>query len=133
MTLSTLRTMNVQMDDLRDSLSIRPGAAQAGADATAAKASPPHGAPGTTGAAQPPPAAGVDPMKWWGALTKQFTELASAAVQDSTKHATPPSAKAHARGVAQGASATGSPLKKVAPARKAAAPRRKRGAATGTP
>jgi hypothetical protein len=29
----------------------------------------------------------VDPMQWWGALTKQFTQLAATAMKDSTTDA----------------------------------------------
>src|SRR5581483_3014158 len=36
----------------------------------------------------PPAAAGVvDPMQWWGALTKQFTQLAATAMKDSAADA----------------------------------------------
>jgi len=74
MTLSTLKTMNVQMEDLRDSLKIpTPAAAAAKADGAASAS-----------------AGGADPMQWWGALTRQFTELAATAMKD---HATPPAAK----------------------------------------
>lgn len=70
MTLSTLKTMNVQMGDLRESLQIKvptmPAAAAPAADAAA---------PSIPGV--------VDPMQWWGALTKQFTELATTAMKDT--------------------------------------------------
>jgi hypothetical protein len=94
MTLSTLKTMNVQMETLRDSLQIRvPDAAPTPpvpAPEPAAAAAP---APEPQAAAEPPaapaaapavaPASGVvDPMQWWGALTKQFTELATTAMKD---------------------------------------------------
>jgi hypothetical protein len=93
MTLSTLKTMNVQMDDLRDSLKIRmPGTEKAAP--TAEKAEPPPTQPaekstarkttGTKGAEATPP---VDPMQWWGALTKQFTQLATAAMKDTATDA----------------------------------------------
>jgi hypothetical protein len=90
MTLSTLKTMNVQMDDLRESMMLRtPGAAAAAAPQTPAetasrraKASPRKA---TGKAAEPPPA--VDPMQWWGALTKQFTQLAATAMKDSATDA----------------------------------------------
>ena len=92
MTLSTLKTMNVQMDDLRESLKIRmPGdagtEAPAGAPATSAAAADragktaPRKADGSTAKSDPAPA--VDPMQWWGALTKQFTELATTAMKDT--------------------------------------------------
>jgi hypothetical protein len=63
MTLSTLKTMNVQMEDLRDSLKINVPTAR------------------TEEAPSAGPAA-ADPMQWWGALTKQFTELAANAMKD---------------------------------------------------
>jgi hypothetical protein len=31
-----------------------------------------------------PPKPAVDPMQWWGALTQQFTDLATRAMQDSS-------------------------------------------------
>ena len=78
MTLSTLKTMNVQMDGLRESLQIRmPVAAAALPAATATVVEP----PAEPAAAATPGA--VDPMQWWGALTKQFTELATTAMKDS--------------------------------------------------
>jgi hypothetical protein len=76
MTLSTLKTMNVQMGDLRESLKIRP---------------PAEGAkPAGKQASMPAPSAAtpaVDPMQWWGALTKQFTQLAASAMKDSATDA----------------------------------------------
>jgi hypothetical protein len=89
MTLTTLKTMNVKMGDLRDALKIRlpdpPAAAPAPAPAPAAAAKPPAAAPapGATGAPGDKPAAGaVDPMQWWSALTQQFGQLAAQAMQD---------------------------------------------------
>jgi len=73
MTLSTLKTMNVQMTDLRESLQLKvPPSPAAATDATVA--------------ADPP--AAVDPMQWWGALTQQFTQLATAALKDGAGGAT---------------------------------------------
>jgi hypothetical protein len=106
MTLSTLKTMNVQMDDLRESLKIRlpetrraaPVAAPEPApqpapapEAAAPKAeSKPAPQPEAKTAAAPAattPAGMVDPMQWWGALTKQFTQLATTAMKDSATDA----------------------------------------------
>ena len=88
MTLSTLKTMNVQMEDLRDSLTARPAAspaAEPAADpAPARKPDAKARAKNDTAAANP---AAVDPMQWWGALTKQFTELAATAMKDSASDA----------------------------------------------
>ena len=83
MTLSTLKTMNVQMDDLRESMKIKmPAAAQA-----APKAEPAPEPKAELEAAAAPEAAStpgaVDPMQWWSALTKQFTELATTAMKDT--------------------------------------------------
>ncbi len=104
MTLSTLKTMNVQMGDLRDSLKIpmpgmpsmlgmpaaepepeveaepEPEPVRKAASKPAAKASPASSAPAAVPAA-------VDPMQWWGALTKQFTELATTAMKDNAADA----------------------------------------------
>ncbi|MES1163970.1 MAG: hypothetical protein ABUL50_13005, partial [Rhizobacter sp.] len=60
---------------LRDSLKIRvPGF----------DAPEPAAAPAEPAAAAAPDAPGVvDPMQWWGALTQQFTELATTALKDT--------------------------------------------------
>ncbi|HMN75140.1 MAG TPA: hypothetical protein PKC97_03665 [Burkholderiaceae bacterium] len=95
MTLSTLKTMNVQMDALRDSMLLKMPAEAPPAAPVEAKADPvrapaaspeakPQPAPQGASKAAPEPAAApgvVDPLQWWGALTKQFTELASAALE----------------------------------------------------
>jgi hypothetical protein len=90
MTLSTLKTMNVQMDDLRDSLKIR----MPGTDTAADKAEAPTPPAAKTAAKKTSRSAKadtgtspVDPMQWWGALTKQFTELATAAMKDTAADA----------------------------------------------
>jgi hypothetical protein len=120
MTLSTLKTMNVQMEDLRDSLQIRmptaaptvpaapepakarvqeasqesedepaEAASPAAADDSTASATPT--ATSKAGNAQKPGANGaagvVDPLQWWGALTKQFAELATTAMKDTSTDA----------------------------------------------
>ena len=85
MTLSTLKTMNVQMDDLRESLTLRMPEAAAPAAAAAAKRAKPATKKAAAKAAEAPQA--VDPMQWWGALTKQFTELAATAMKDGATDA----------------------------------------------
>ncbi|WP_280153639.1 PhaM family polyhydroxyalkanoate granule multifunctional regulatory protein [Piscinibacter sp. XHJ-5] len=99
MTLSTLKTMNVQMDDLRESLKIRiPGTADTPAPSAPPPAPPaepakpaatPKSARKTAGAtaSEAAAAAAVDPMQWWGALTKQFTQLAASAMKDTATDA----------------------------------------------
>ncbi len=92
MTLTTLQTMNVQMSDLRDSLTVRMPA-MAAAHSAASAAMPPEteeedeaatsDAEADTDAASPADAKpAVDPMQWWGALTQQFSELATKAIQE---------------------------------------------------
>jgi hypothetical protein len=89
MTLSTLKTMNVQMTDLRESLKIKDPADAPAADAApaAAQKSPARKSGRATAAAATAPAGVVDPMQWWGALTKQFTQLAATAMKDSATDA----------------------------------------------
>ncbi|MEP7298530.1 MAG: PhaM family polyhydroxyalkanoate granule multifunctional regulatory protein [Burkholderiales bacterium] len=72
MTLSTLKTMNVQMEGLRDTLKVRMPEPEPVAEEPAVEPAP--AAPVAPGA--------VDPMQWWGALTKQFTELATSAMKE---------------------------------------------------
>jgi hypothetical protein len=90
MTLSTLQTMNLPMADLRDALAIKPdapkaalaaGAALAPAPAARKKAAAPKRHTNGDGERPAAPAA-VDPMQWWGALTQQFTEIATKALKD---------------------------------------------------
>ena len=92
MTLSTLKTMNVSVGELRDSLTLRPPPPADPADAAPAttpkktrqkKPTRFAAAPGTAA----PQAGVVDPMQWWGALTKQFTQLAASAMKDSASDA----------------------------------------------
>ncbi|MEP7057150.1 MAG: hypothetical protein ABI809_05200, partial [Caldimonas sp.] len=73
----------------------------------------------------------VDPLQWWGALTKQFSELAANAIKDTTTDA----AKSLAGNVMkQSINAAGETLQKAIPkatdaVRKAKAAPRKRAAA----
>ncbi len=80
MTLSTLKTMNVPLTALRDSLKVaEPDSPPTMAFET--KKAPSHGNRKASPAEAATPA--VDPMQWWGALTKQFTQLATTAMKDS--------------------------------------------------
>jgi hypothetical protein len=80
MTLSTLKTMNVPLAELRESLKVRMPQAEAEPATPVRKRA--ARTPATAGAAAPV-AGAVDPMQWWGALTKQFTQLAATAMKDS--------------------------------------------------
>ncbi|HEY2558513.1 MAG TPA: PhaM family polyhydroxyalkanoate granule multifunctional regulatory protein [Caldimonas sp.] len=103
MTLSTLKSMNVPMADLTESLRIKPARAKEAMPA-AAKA---DGA--RKDAAKSAPA--VDPMQWWGALTNQFAQLATSAMKDTATDA----AKALAGGmVKQSLDVAGQAMKTVA-------------------
>jgi hypothetical protein len=127
MTLSTLQTMNLPLTDLRDALSIKTAAAPpASASPLPAPAPPPPPVPEPAPEARPaaPAAGSVDPMQWWGALTKQFSEIASQALKETGMTTSMPTAAATkpARRPAKAAPA------KKAPARKpAAAPRKRSG------
>ncbi len=118
MTLSTLKTMNLSFGDLTESLKIRmPEAAETPAPRAAASepaSAPQAAAPSKPRAAAKPaevPAGVVDPMQWWGALTKQFTELAANAMKDSATDAAKNLAGAM---VKQSFDAAGETLKKAA-------------------
>ena len=91
MTLSTLKTMNVQMDDLRESLKIRVPSATPEPDEApgpgATKSASPRPKARKAAAPAAPAMPAVDPMQWWGALTKQFTQLATTAMKDSASDA----------------------------------------------
>jgi hypothetical protein len=128
MTLSTLKTMNVQMTDLRESMKIKlpqqpaAGAADAGGEAQEPAAKKPARKAAAKAAAAPATGTGsvVDPMQWWGALTKQFTTLATEAMKDGATDAAKNLAGAM---VKQSFDAAGDTLRKAAgtPARVAKA------------
>ena len=149
MTLSTLKTMNVQMDGLRESMQIRmppvtPTTTPAPAPrATAQPVPEPEAQPEAqseaipaAAGATPTTAGAVDPMQWWGALTQQFAELATGAMKDTSGDAartlagamvkqTLDSAGAAVKSV-QKAAATPAPQRKPAPAKAAKAAIRRR-------
>jgi hypothetical protein len=96
MTLSTLQGMNVNMADLAKAFTASAPTRAAPAAATTAPAAPVHRpepepaasaqAPDADDAAAPEAKAAakpaVDPMQWWGSLTEQFQNIASAALKD---------------------------------------------------
>ena len=99
MTLSALKTMNVQAADLAEAFKMRtPEAPDPAPAASAPPASPQGAAPTRAGKARkatagagtsvnPAPAASpgmVDPVQWWNALTQQFTQIATTAMQDGS-------------------------------------------------
>jgi hypothetical protein len=157
MTLSTLQTMNVQMNDLRDAMKVAPVASMtSAAGAAASSVAQSLGAEGLMSAARsamvgarapaeepvaaapapapaPTPASArartkkpegggkaaaeaaaamsaVDPMQWWGALTKQFAQIATSAMKDTATDAAKSFAGAMMK---QGVDAAGGALKKA--------------------
>ncbi|MDO9404348.1 MAG: hypothetical protein Q7T87_09970 [Polaromonas sp.] len=152
MTLSTLRGMNVRMEDIasaftKQAAAMAPAAAPAPAPAPAAAAAAPEpepeeieeeedeapeeAAPASKKARARPASAGgkagaaagvVDPMQWWGSLTEQFQQIASSALQDAAQLKVPAMAQPLADAVGK---AMGKPAaaKKGAAASKSAASR----------
>lgn len=153
MTLSTLKTMNVQMGDLRESLKIRmpafdaalsPKPAQASANAPTEAA--PAGGQLDAVAAEPAKAtakvkakstaattggatAAVDPTQWWNALAGQFAQIAGNAMKN-----VPVAAKAETSGApTKATSGSARPAAKSAAAPRKKSPARPRKAATRRP
>ncbi|MDM0010947.1 hypothetical protein QTH87_00720 [Variovorax sp. J22P168] len=164
MTLSTLRGMNVRMEDLTSAFTraaAAPTAApaapaapapayraapepqpapepepdsepevDAGPEAESADASPQRAKAGAAAAADGPGV--VDPLQWWGALTQQFQQIASAALQDAAHLKVPAMAQASAASSKEPAARKAPAAKKKkagssssAPAARRAAPARK--------
>ena len=79
MTLTALRGMNVNMNEMAQAFTARmPGAAPAPEPAAKPQAAPDSSAKAAEGAAA------IDPMQWWGALTQQFQSIAQAAIKDAS-------------------------------------------------
>lgn len=133
MTLATLKGMNVSMTEVAKAFTAKvpdtfaprtperapeppapPAAAPAAAEAPEADADA-QSAPGV-----------VDPMQWWGALTQQFQQIASAAIKDAAERTAPVAAARQTAAAAKNAKAAPSktaakrPAAKKAPARKRA-------------
>jgi hypothetical protein len=130
MTLSTLQGMNLRMEDLAKAFT---GAAATGSSAAPAKPEAPKAKPkpeaaaaeGTESKPAAKPAAGVvDPMQLWGALTQQFQQIASTALQDASQLKMP-SLLAGKAGAASAEKPARAPAKK-ATARKRASTARQR-------
>ena len=81
MTLTALRGMNVNMNEMAQAFTARmPGAPSAPEPAAKPQAEPDSPAKKAEGGAA------VDPMQWWGALTQQFQSIAQAAIKDASAH-----------------------------------------------
>jgi ribosomal protein L12E/L44/L45/RPP1/RPP2 len=135
MTLSTLRGMNVRMEDLasaftKQAAAVAPAPAPFAAsapepepveeeeteieeeEAPAPKKKPRSRAAATDGAGV------VDPMQWWGSLTEQFQQIASSALQDAAQLKVPAMAQPLADAVGK---VMGKPAAAKKPAAKTAA------------
>ncbi|MFH0132335.1 PhaM family polyhydroxyalkanoate granule multifunctional regulatory protein [Variovorax sp. VaC1] len=147
MTLSTLRGMNVRMEDIasaftKQAAAMAPAAAAAATAAAAPEPEPaeveaedhaepeeapapkkPRSRPAAKAAAAADGAGVVDPMQWWGSLTEQFQQIASSALQDAAQLKVPAMAQplADAVGKVMGKPAAAA-RRPAAAAKKAAAP-----------
>jgi hypothetical protein len=108
MTLSTLRGMNVRMEDLASAFS-----KQASAEPAAAKPEPAAAEPAADADEAPAQqrAGVIDPMQWWGSLTEQFQQIANTALQDAAQLKVPAMAQPVADAV--GKAMRGSPSAKT--------------------
>ena len=125
MTLATLQGMNLPLADIVASLQIpmpqpRAQAAPAPAPQAAPAPAPAPEAPSPKAKASTPPAAAVDPMQWWGALTQQFSDIAAKAMKEGAASSAPDTGKA-ASSAARKTSAFKTPArKKAAPSKRKA-------------
>jgi hypothetical protein len=119
MTLATLKGMNFNMGDVANAFKLKVADTVAGGVQKAADKArtfsglevPPTSydkgtKPARTRAAKAPaaaPAGVVDPMQWWGALTQQFQNIATTAMQDAAKKTAMDATKGLATGLARDA------------------------------
>jgi hypothetical protein len=132
MTLTALQGMNVSMNDLAESLKVKPSheahaaadPSQPTADATPAQAKPKRktAAKPVADATSTPSPKGADPMAWWGSLTQQFQGIANDALKDMQLKAE----AAQAKGPRPAASATPPKVVRKASASKKVSVKRKR-------
>jgi hypothetical protein len=143
MTLSTLRGMNVRMEDIasaftKQAAAMKPAAApepepeeveefeeedevpEEEAPAPTKQRSRPASAKAKTAAADG--AGVVDPMQWWGSLTEQFQQIASSALQDAAQLKVPAMAQPLADAVGKVMGKPAAAARKPPAAKKAAAP-----------
>jgi hypothetical protein len=79
MTLATLKSMNVSMQDMADAFKVK----------TPEEKPAPEAKPSPSGVADSAQSeAAVDPLQWWSALTQQFQTIANDAIKDMADHAT---------------------------------------------
>jgi hypothetical protein len=124
MTLSTLQGMNLPLSELSEALRIKtPASPPPPPPPPPAPATAPEAAAAAESPAAKPGASVIDPMQWWGALTQQFTEIASKAMKDAgLESASAPELSASAP-VRTGAKK--SPARKTAAAKRATVARKR--------
>jgi ribosomal protein L12E/L44/L45/RPP1/RPP2 len=138
MTLSTLRGMNVRMEDLASAFTKQAAAVASApapapvaaaapvepeAEAEAEEEAPAPKKPRGKAAASAAGGGVVDPMQWWGSLTEQFQQIASSALQDAAQLKVPAMAQPLADAVGK---VMGKPAAARPAAKKAAVPAAKK-------
>ncbi|MDP3170599.1 MAG: hypothetical protein Q8M91_09675, partial [Polaromonas sp.] len=130
MTLATLKGMNFNMGDVANAFKLKVADTVAGGVQKAADKARtfsglevpptsydkgPKPAPKTRAAKAPAaaaPAGVVDPMQWWGALTQQFQNIATTAMQDAAKKTAMDATRGMAAGLARDAVKTATGMAK---------------------
>ncbi|MEJ1129950.1 PhaM family polyhydroxyalkanoate granule multifunctional regulatory protein [Variovorax sp. CCNWLW225] len=128
MTLSTLRGMNVRMEDIASAFTKQaapaaPVAAPPAEPEPQVEAEEETPAPAKKARSKPASAASasggdggvIDPMQWWGSLTEQFQQIATSALHDAAQIKVPAPAAAPAASKPAARKATATAAKKKAP------------------
>ncbi|MCR8958446.1 hypothetical protein M0765_012135 [Variovorax sp. S2] len=128
MTLSTLRGMNVRMEDIASAFTKQaapaaPVAAPPAEPEPQVEAEEETPAPAKKARSKPASAASasggdggvIDPMQWWGSLTEQFQQIATSALHDAAQLKVPAPAAAPAASKPAARKATATAAKKKAP------------------
>ena len=96
MTLTALRGMNVNMNEMAQAFTARmPGAPSAPEPSAKPQAAPDSPAKKAEGGAA------IDPMQWWGALTQQFQTIAAEAMKDAAQKTARNTTQSMATGMAK--------------------------------
>lgn len=88
MTLATLKGMNFNFGDVANAFKLKAADTATTVGSLAGAGVPKQSASksGSESAKSDAPAAGViDPMQWWGALTQQFSQIATTAMKDAAR------------------------------------------------
>lgn len=128
MTLSTLRGMNVRMEDIASAFTkqaapaapvaappAEPEPEVAGEEEAPAPAKKTRSKTASASAASGGDGGVVDPMQWWGSLTEQFQQIATSALHDAAQLKVPAPAAAPAASKPAARKATATAAKKKAP------------------